>query len=361
MSDATITFPILGDFVLDFPSYFTLFGYKFYWYGAIIAIGFILAVLYASRRTKVFGYTQDNLVDMLIISVPLAVIIARLYYVVFFRDGDGVNPYFDGVHDLKDIVSLRQGGLAIYGGVIGGTLGVIIYSKWKKVKAAAMADLGALGMLIGQAIGRWGNFTNREAYGTQTTVPWRMGLTNAYGTWYYHPTFLYESLWNIIGFLILHFYSKKRKYDGEIFLGYIAWYGLGRCLIEGLRTDSLYIGSTGLRVSQLIGLLTFLLASGLMLYIRMAKHPDPEDLFVNRDKKAEALAKEAKEKEEQLKKQQEEEYDEELSDAFRILSYKSNIKESDEETVPEGPVVEPVDFKLSEDEIDDKQEGEELK
>jgi phosphatidylglycerol:prolipoprotein diacylglycerol transferase len=355
MSDATITFPILGDFTLDFSSYFTVFGWKFYWYGVIIAVGFILAVIYTSRKAKVFGFTQDNLIDMLIISVPMAIVFARLYYVIFFRDSDGVNPYFDGINDLKDIVSVWEGGLAIYGGIIGGTLGVIIYSRWKKIKTAAMADLGALGMLIGQAIGRWGNFTNREAYGAQTTVPWRMGLTNAYGTWYYHPTFLYESLWNVLGFIILHSYTKKRKYDGEIFISYIAWYGLGRCLIEGLRTDSLYIGNSGLRVSQLLGLLTFLAAFTLMLYIRMAKHPDPEDLFVNREKKAQLLAEEAKAKEAQLRQQEEEEFDEELSDAFRILSYKSNIKDSDEETVPEGPVVEPVDFKLSDDVIDDNE------
>ncbi len=350
MSDATITFPILGEgFKLDFSPYFTIFGWRFYWYGAIIAFGFLLAVIYCLKRSRRFGLTEDNIIDMLIITVPLAVILTRLFYVVFYRDSQGVNPYFDGVNDLKEILSIRDGGLAIYGGIIGGILGVYIYSRWKKVKMAAMADVGALGMLIGQSIGRWGNFTNREAYGVETTVPWRMGLTNQYGTWYYHPTFLYESLWNALGFALLHFYSKKRKYDGEIFLMYLAWYGLGRSFIEGLRTDSLYIGGSNLRVSQLLGLLAFFAAGGTLLYMKVFRHPDTDDLWVNRELKKERLAQEARAKAEAEAQREAEEFDEELSDALRILSYRSNIRDSDEETVPEGPVVEPVDFKLSDD------------
>jgi phosphatidylglycerol:prolipoprotein diacylglycerol transferase len=354
MSDATITFPILGEgFKLDFLPYFTIFGWRFYWYGAIIAVGFLLAVLYCLKRSKQFGYTQDNVIDMLIITVPLAIICTRLFYVIFYRDADGINPYFDGVNDLRDLISIRDGGLAIYGGIIGGTLGVFIYTSWKKVKLAAMTDIGALGMLIGQAVGRWGNFTNREAYGKETTVPWRMGLTNEYGTWYYHPTFLYESLWNVLGFVLLHFYSRRRKYDGEIFLMYVAWYGLGRSMIEGLRTDSLFLGSSNLRVSQLIGILTFLIAGGVLLYIRVFRHPDSDDLWVNRELKKEKAAAYEKARQEARLAKEEDEFDEELSDAFRILSYKKNIKDSDEEDVPEGPVVEPVDFKLNEDITED--------
>jgi len=350
MSDATITFPLLGEgFKLDFPPYFTIFGWRFYWYGAIVALGFLLAVIYGLRRSKQFGFTQDNLIDMLIITVPLAIICTRLFYVVFYRDADGVNPYFDGIDDLRDLVSIRDGGLAIYGGIIGGTLGVLIYTRRKKLKTAAMFDVGALGMLIGQAVGRWGNFTNREAYGAKTDVPWRMGLTNQYGTWYYHPTFLYESIWNILGFALLHFYSKRRKYDGEIFLMYIAWYGLGRIMIEVLRTDSLYLGNTDLRVSQLIGLLTLLVAGGLLLYIRVFKNPDVDDLWVNREIKMEKEAAYIREKEEEEAEREAEEFDEELSDAFRILSYRKNIRDGEEENVPEGPVVEPVDFKPADD------------
>ncbi len=338
---------MLGEgFKLTFLPYFTVFGWRVYWYGVIIALGFLLAVLYAMKRTKDFGITQDDLVDMLICAVPLAVICARLYYVVFYRESDGTNPYFDGNHDLLDIVKVWEGGLAIYGGIIGGVLGCVVASKVKKLPFRVLADLGGLGLLIGQAIGRWGNFTNREAHGTDTTVPWRMGLVYSFKTFYFHPTFLYESLWNVLGFLLLHFWSKKhRKFDGQVFLLYVCWYGLGRAMIEGLRTDSLYVGSTNLRVSQLIAILTCLLAAAIMLYVRVALHPEPEDLWVNRDRKAELLAQEA---EAQRRKEEEEEvkdFDEELSEAYRILTMKSGYSESTPENVPEGPAVEPVDYR----------------
>ncbi len=287
MSEATISFPILGEsFSISPPTYFTLFGWHIHWYGVIIAVGFVLAVLYAVKRSRQFGLSEDDIIDMLILAVPLAVICARLYYVVFYRDAGGENPYFDGLHDLKDIISVWEGGLAIYGGVIGGVLGVLISMSRRRHKTKAMMDLGSLGMLIGQAVGRWGNFINREAYGAETTAPWRMGLSNQWGTWYYHPTFLYESLWNLLGLLLLHLYSKKRKFDGQIFLMYLGWYGLGRTFIEGLRTDSLYLGGTGLRVSQLVGLVTFAAAAVILLYVFLFRRPDPDDMLANRGKAA---------------------------------------------------------------------------
>ena len=348
MEIPAITFPILGEgFRLDFLPYFTIFGWRIYWYGVLIAAGFLLAVLYALHRAKDFGLKEDDIVDMLICAVPLAVICARLYYVIFFRDDDGTNPYFDGSHDLLDIVKVWEGGLAIYGGVIGGVLRCWLSAKIKKIPFRTLTDVGGLGLLIGQAVGRWGNFTNREAHGVDTTVPWRMGLVYSFKTFYFHPTFLYESLWNVLGFVILHFWSKKRKYDGHVFLMYVAWYGVGRAMIEGLRTDSLFVGSTNLRVSQLIAILTFLLAAGIMLYMRVARHPEPEDLWVNRDRKAEMLAQE---QEEQRRKEEEEEtrdFDEELSEAYRILTMKSGYRESTPENVPEGPAVEPVDYRES--------------
>lgn len=274
MSDAIISFPILGEnFKLNPSSTYTLFGHEFSWYGAIIAFGFLLAVIYASRRAKYFGLTVDDLIDMLIIAVPIAVVSARLYYVLFNFSLYKDNPI--------DIVKIWEGGLAVYGGVIGGILGVFIYSRVKKVPMGPVLDVGSLGMLIGQAVGRWGNFTNREAFGSMTDVPWKMGLTTASGTYYYHPTFLYESLWNLIGFIILHFYSKKRRYDGEIFLLYVAWYGLGRFWIEGLRTDSLYLFSTGIRVSQLLAGASFLAALALLIINRFVKQRKAEDMYVN--------------------------------------------------------------------------------
>ena len=349
MEIPAITFPMLGEgFKLTFLPYFTIFGWRVYWYGVLIALGFLLAVLYCMKRAKSFGITQDDLVDMLICAVPLGVICARLYYVIFYRADDGTNPYFDGSHDLLDIVRIWEGGLAIYGGIIGGFLGAAISSKVKKIPFRVFADLGSLGFLIGQAIGRWGNFTNREAHGTDTTLPWRMGLVYSFKTFYFHPTFLYESLWNVLGFVLLHFWSKKRrKFDGQVFLLYIAWYGLGRAMIEGLRTDSLYVGSTNLRVSQLIAILTFLFAAAILLYVRVARHPEPEDLWVNRDRKAELLKAEAEEQRRKEEEAEAESFDEELSEAYRILTMKSGYKESTPENVPEGPAVEPVDYRES--------------
>ena len=348
-SDAVITFPILGEgFSLSFKPYFTLFGWTFHWYGIIIAFGFLLAALYAFKRAKSFGLTEDNIVDMLIFTVPLAIIGARAYYVIFSYDE------FRG--DFWSIFEIWNGGLAIYGGVIGALIGLLIYTKVKKVPFGPIADVGALGLLIGQAIGRWGNFVNREAYGERTDVPWRMGLTNEYGTFYYHPTFLYESLWNILGFVLLHFYSKKkRKFDGEIFLMYLVWYGIGRLYIEGLRTDSLYIPGTDLRVSQLVALACILVGGGLLLYHRIAKNHTPEELWVNRK---EAAAEAMSEPEDTDASDQEADMDEALQDAFRILSYRQQVQEDDAEPVEDGPVIEPIHVELSDTDVDDEEDTE---
>lgn len=314
-----ITFPILGDFTLNFLPYFTVFGWKIYWYGVIIAVGFLLAVLYCVRRAPSLGFSEDDVIDTLLWAVPLGIIGARLYYVIFYRDNAGLNPYFDGEHDLRDIVALWEGGLAIYGGVIGGAIGLVIATKRKKISTRGMLDLISFGLLIGQAVGRWGNFTNREAHGTETLVPWRMGLVYSYKTFYYHPTFLYESLWNLLGFLLLHFWTKKhRRYDGQVFLSYLAWYGLGRLFIEGLRTDSLYLGGSNLRVSQLLAGATCLASAALLLYFRVFRRPEPEELWVNRNDAAARAGEKAPG--EPVPAMTDEQFDEELSDAFRILS-----------------------------------------
>ena len=282
----TISFPGLG---LSFnPSRvaFSIGSKPIYWYGIIIAAGFLLAVYYALKRADQFGLTQDNIIDMLICAVPLAIIGARAYYCLF-----SWNLYKD---DPIRVLYIWEGGLAIYGGVIGAVIGLFIYTKVKKVKTSAMLDIGGLGLLIGQSIGRWGNFMNREAFGAQTNSFLRMGLTDASGaTIYVHPTFLYESVWNAIGLLILHFYSKRRKFDGQIFLMYLGWYGLGRMFIEGLRTDSLYVGSSNLRVSQLLAGICFLAVVIFLVYDKIFREHDPAELYVNqvaRQKAAEAMA-----------------------------------------------------------------------
>lgn len=244
-----IEFPGLGlDFTIDRRAIF-FEGVSWpviYWYAIIIVTGFVLATWYGFRRAKELGTDKEHLLDALLLAVPMAIIGARTYYVISEFD-----RYAD---NLLSVFHIWEGGIAIYGAIIGAILAFIIYAKRKKEACLpAMMDVGALGLLIGQAVGRWGNFVNGEAYGYATDLPWRMVVNGTVA----HPTFLYESLWNTIGFVILHFYSKKRKFKGEIFLLYCAWYGLGRFFIEGLRTDSLYIPGTMIRVSQVVAIVAF--------------------------------------------------------------------------------------------------------
>lgn len=275
---AEISFPMLGDWSVNPPYSFTVFGFEIYFYGVIIAAAFILAALFCARKAAEFGLTSDDLFDLVIWLIPACIIGARLYYVLFKLDYFIANP--------SKIFFVRDGGLAIYGGIIAGVITGIIWSRMKKIPVFAVGDLAAFGLLIGQAVGRWGNFINREAFGAETDVFCRMGLTMpGQETLYVHPTFLYESLWNLAGLIILCVLSKlgKRKYDGQFFWSYILWYGLGRAWIEGLRTDSLYIGSTDIRVSQLLAAVSAL-AALIVLIVNAKKAHKPEDMFVNRKK-----------------------------------------------------------------------------
>ena len=275
---AEISFPMLGDWSVNPPYSFTVFGFEIYFYGVIIAAAFILAALFCARKAAEFGLTSDDLFDLVIWLIPACIIGARLYYVLFKLDYFAANP--------SKIFSLRDGGLAIYGGIIAGIITGIVWSRRKKIPVFAVGDLAAFGLLIGQAVGRWGNFINREAFGAETDVFCRMGLTMpGQETLYVHPTFFYESLWNLGGLIILCVLSKlgKRKYDGQFFWTYILWYGLGRAWIEGLRTDSLYIGSTDIRVSQLLAAVSAL-AALIVLIVNAKKAHKPEDMFVNRKK-----------------------------------------------------------------------------
>lgn len=275
-----------------------------YYYGLIIALGMVLAVLYGWKRSRQFGIKQDHILDGVLIIVPIALIFARLYYCFFQWKAGGYaeNPI--------SILYVWEGGLAIYGGVIGAVLAIIVFCKVKKIKLAAVLDLVFLGFLIGQSIGRWGNFFNREAFGVETDSFLRMGLKNAITgkVTYHHPTFLYESVWNAVGFVLLHLLSKRRKYDGQIALGYCAWYGLGRAIIEGLRTDSLYIGATNLRVSQLLGALSCVIAVAVMLVMSFRPHSKAK-LYVNQvpafDEEEETEQLEAAEEAEDFEKTEE--------------------------------------------------------
>ena len=269
-----ISFPNLGITVDPNPVAFTVLGKDIYWYGILIAGGFLLAVLYMMYRAKTFGITQDDVLDLVLWAVPIGVICARLYYCVFYWDLYRDNPI--------SMLYIWEGGLAIYGGIIGGAITVLVLSRVKKIPPLVMLDDAAMGVIIGQICGRWGNFMNREAHGSVTDSFFKMGLVDAAGkVTYYHPTFLYESVWNLVGFIALHFYCKKRKFDGEVFLLYVAWYGLGRAWIEGLRTDSLYLFSTGIRVSQLVAAVSFVAAAGIIAWVRLKKKPQRKDLFVS--------------------------------------------------------------------------------
>lgn len=264
-------------------------NFSIHYYGLIIAIGLALAVVYGLRRKKVFGLTEDDILDGALLIVPFAILCARAYYCAFSWDSFKDDPI--------SVLYIWNGGLAIYGGVIGAAIGILVYCKVKKLSIGATLDLVALGFLIGQAIGRWGNFMNREAFGAEVSKDYflAMGLFNRYlGEYqYFHPTFLYESLWNVVGFLALHFLSKKRQYDGQIALGYVAWYGLGRTIIEGLRTDSLWWGP--FRVSQLLAAISCALAV-VVLLIMAFRGSDRANLYVNRvAAKAAQAEEEAKE------------------------------------------------------------------
>ena len=251
------------------------------WYGILITLGIILAMAFAATQAKKFGVIPDKLIDVALGGVVGGIIGARLYYVAFRWDS-----FKD---DLTSIFKTWEGGLAIYGGLIGAILVGALIVKLYKMKFFAVLDIASLGFLIGQSIGRWGNFVNVEAFGSNTTLPW--GMTGARITTYLsdasnvaalnklgvtvdaaapvHPCFLYESLWCALGFLVLFLYSKHRKFDGEIFLMYTAWYGLGRSVIEGLRTDSLLIGS--IRVSQLLAILLVIAAVITLIAVRSKK------------------------------------------------------------------------------------------
>ena len=268
MNMSAITFPMFGEnFVIDPPSYIMIFGFRIFFYGLLYVPAFVLAGLYIYKRRKHFELSQDNILDMVILGVFGGIIGARIYYVVF-------NPaLFFGPGNWMNILRFREGGLAIYGGIFGAVAAYLIYCRIKNIHFLKLFDAGAFGLFIGQSIGRWGNFLNREAFGVETTMPWRMGLETPAGMMYVHPTFLYESLWNLTGLLLIHIYSKKRgrKYYGQYFLFYVAWYELGRFFIEGLRTDSLFIPSTMLRISQLVAAVSFVVAVGFMIYHHIRK------------------------------------------------------------------------------------------
>lgn len=252
-----ISFPGLGigEFSINSVA-FSLFGHNVTWYGIIVTSGIVAGFLYALYRAKFENIKSDDVLDEAIFLIIFSIIGARLYYVL-----TSSQEY----KSLYDVIAIWNGGLAIYGGIIAGAITTFVVAKVKKLNFLKFFDMIAPGLMLGQAIGRWGNFMNAEAFGGETTLPWRMGIQNIFHieTIYVHPTFLYESLWNVVGFVIINALYKKKRFNGQIFLMYATWYGFGRMLIEGLRTDSLYVGP--FRISQLVGAASFI--AGLVLLI----------------------------------------------------------------------------------------------
>lgn len=264
---------------------FELFGISIYWYGVLITLGVILGYTYAHMRCKQFGLDKERMFDVVFAALIGGFLGARIYYCVFTTlDPNSGKDY----NFITMFTTIRDGGLAIYGGIIGAFLVGIVMCKLRKVNLRAMFDIASLGFLIGQCIGRWGNFVNQEAFGAVAPEGYLLGMTGTIisskveAGAVVHPCFLYESMWCLLGFVLLHFYSKKlRTYDGEIFLLYIAWYGLGRAFIEGLRTDSLMIGATDIRVSQMIAAVTFVVAVVLFIVFKILTEKKNIPLWVN--------------------------------------------------------------------------------
>lgn len=304
MSNA-VSFPGLGlEFTLNRVAFTIPFlDRPVYWYGVIITTGLILAVYLCSRWGRRFGITEDSILDMMFIAVPVALVAIRVYYVVFNLD---IYKKADGSLNWPAIFRYSDGGLAIYGAIISSAIVLLIFCHARKLSFLAYADLGVHGLFIGQMIGRWGNFMNVEAYGGATALPWRMCgpsiaeemLSGGFvdqagyqailsGTLGVHPTFFYESAWNFVGLIAVYWIGRKRKFDGECFLFYFFWYGLGRAWIEGLRTDSLYLFGWELfgapiRVSQLFALITCVIAGAALVWALWKYRDKKPELFVDR-------------------------------------------------------------------------------
>lgn len=274
-----LSFPGLGidEFAVNSVA-FTLFGKDVAWYGVIITTGIIFAALYVLYRAKQEHVSSDDVLDVGIYTVLFAVLGARIFFVVTSLEQYIGRPFWH-------VFAIWEGGLAIYGAIIAGAITIFIWCKLKKRDPLVFYDMIAPAVMIGQLMGRWGNFFNAEAYGSETDIFCRMGIKQGGEWYYYHPCFFYESFWNFIGLILISLFYKKKQYNGQIVLMYFAWYGFGRMFIEQLRTDSLAIGGNNenavwyLKVSSLLGLFFFLVCGGILLYnlIKKTKKPTAFD------------------------------------------------------------------------------------
>ncbi len=236
---------------------FELFGLQIAWYGIIIASAMLIGSIMMMKVGKKYGYKENDILDIVLVALPMAIVFARLYYVAFEWDFYSANP--------GKILAFRDGGLAIHGGVIGGLIGGFIVCRYKKLNFGDLADMASMPLILGQAIGRWGNFINQEAHGGPTDLPWGIMVDGVK----VHPTFLYESIWNVLVFIFLVITFKKRKFYGEHLVKYMMLYSVGRFFIEGMRTDSLMFGS--FRVAQLLSLLLIVAGAIFIYYVRKKK------------------------------------------------------------------------------------------
>ena len=286
LKDMPISFPgLFGDWEFNPDPIAIHIGHGVYWYGIILACAMLAGLFLCMKQAKRFGLTEDNVLDLVLWAVPCCILGSRIYYVIFYLD---LYRNADGSLDWGRIIAIWDGGLAIYGTVIAGALVVLIFTRVKKLRFAAMTDLAVMGLLLGQIIGRWANFINREAFGGLTDLPWRMRLWVSASQYIeVHPTFLYESLWNLVGLLLMLFVvTKGRRFDGENTWFYFLWYGLGRAWIEGLRTDSLYLFDwtfmgQPIRVSQALSLVMVVVAAFMLFYNIKIKKRTADGLLVN--------------------------------------------------------------------------------
>ena len=286
LKDMPISFPgLFGDWEFNPDPIAIHIGHGVYWYGIILACAMLAGLFLCMKQAKRFGLTEDNVLDLVLWAVPCCILGSRIYYVIFYLD---LYRNADGGLDWGRIIAIWDGGLAIYGTVIAGVIVVLIFTKVKKLRFAAMTDLAAMGLLLGQIIGRWANFINREAFGGLTELPWRMRLWVSASQYIeVHPTFLYESLWNLVGLLLMLFVvTKGRRFDGENTWFYFLWYGLGRSWVEGLRTDSLYLFDwtfmgQPIRVSQALSLVMVVVAAFMLFYNIKIKKRTADGLLVN--------------------------------------------------------------------------------
>ncbi len=278
MNGADVAFPHLGIYFSNLPKGITIGGFTIAFYGIIIALGMIGGLFLARWQAKRTGQNPELYMDFALYGIVFAIIGARLYFVIFTWEN-----YKD---NLWQIFNIRGGGMAIYGSVIASVITAIVYCRIKKYKFSLFADTAVVGLILGQIIGRYGNFMNREAFGEYTdslfamrlkaeqvaasniTDTMRENMEYIDGTGYIqvHPTFLYESVWNVMVLVIMLLRTKKKAFDGEIFLIYLIGYGIGRCIIEGLRTDQLQIGSTGIAVSQVLSGILAIGGTGYYIY-----------------------------------------------------------------------------------------------